>query len=153
MTKEEATKILARMLEKDANGADPNDTSKTFFGAYFAPDERSAIIYALQDMNGKPEKPKAQPIYITDNGKIIPLPEPDPPKTWISAAKITEEIKRIVKETVAAERREERRLFEMTRDIVEAEAELCRMINANIDARITHFLELERERKEGAKND
>ena len=32
-------------------------------------------------------------------------------------------------------------------------AELCRMINANIDARIKHFLELERERKEGAKDD
>lgn len=30
-----------------------------------------------------------------------------------------------------------------------AGAELCRMINANIDARIKHFLELEREKKGG----
>ena len=109
MTKEEATKILARMLETDAN-----DT-------FLSPNERCAIIYALQDIHSKaPEKPKAQPIYITDNGKIIPLPEPQrepTPEDWAKGA------------------------------------EICRMINANIDARIKHFLELERERKEGAKND
>lgn len=103
MTKEEATKILARMLETDAN-----DT-------FLSPNERSAIIFALQDMNGAERmerKPKPQPIYITDDGKIIPLPEPQAlplPEDW------------------------------------KAGAELCRMINANIDARIKHFLELEKE--------
>lgn len=62
------------------------------------------------------QKPKKQPIYITDNGEIIPLPEPQVlplPEDW------------------------------------KAGAELCRMINANIDARIKHFLELEKERKGG----
>ena len=104
MTKEEATKILKRMLRTDAN-----DT-------FLSPNERSAVLFALQDMFGKTEKPKAQPIYITDNGKIIPIPEPQAlplPEDW------------------------------------KAGAELFRVINANIDARIKHFLELERGRKEG----
>ena len=98
MTKEEVTKILARMLETDAN-----DT-------FLAPSERSAVIYALQEMNAAEKKAPT-------------LPKAETKKTWISAAEITEEIKRIVKETVAAERREEKRLLEMTRDIVEAEKE------------------------------
>lgn len=104
MTKEEATKILAEMLKTDAN--------RTFLNQ----SERCAVIFALQDMNRRPEKPKPQPIYITDDGKIIPLPEPQAlplPEDW------------------------------------KAGAELCRMIKANIDARIKHFLELERERKGG----
>lgn len=103
MTKEEATKILARMLETDAN-----DT-------FLSQNERSAVIYALQEMNGAEKKAPT-------------LPKAETKKTWISAAEITEEIKRIVKETVAAERREERRLLEMTRDIVEAEKEFVNML-------------------------
>lgn len=116
MTKEEATKILARMLETDAN-----DT-------FLAKSERSAIIYALQEMNGAEKKAPT-------------ISKAETKKTWISAAEITEEIKRIVKETVAAERREERRLLEMTRDIVEAEKEF---VNRLVEAA---------KRREGAKNE
>ena len=59
MTKEEATKILAEMLKADTN--------RTFLGQ----SERCAVIFALQEMN-RTEKPKPQPIYMTDDGKIIP---------------------------------------------------------------------------------
>lgn len=106
MTKEEATKILARMLEKDANGANPNDTSITFFGAYFAPDERSAIIYALQEMNGAEKKAPT-------------LPKADPPKTWIRASEINDVVNKAVKE--AMKREHDKTLLEAIREIVEAE--------------------------------
>ena len=134
MTKEEATKILARMLEADADDS------------YMLPNERSAVLFALQDMNAKPEKPKAQPIYITDNGKIIPMPEPDPPKTWIRAAeinaKITEEVNKAV--TEALKKEHDKRLLEVIREIVNAEF-FREMVNSLVFAA--------EKRREGAKND
>lgn len=95
MTKEEATKILARMLETDAN-----DT-------FLSQSERSAIIYALQEMNGAEKKAPT-------------LPKAETKKTWISAAEITEEIKRTVKEEMM-KREHEKTLLEAIREIAEAE--------------------------------
>lgn len=106
MTREQATKILKHFAQRAYCGETITPTLE----------EVEALFEGVKAL----EKPKPQPLYITDYGKIIPLPEPQAlplPEDW------------------------------------KAGAELCRMINANIDARIKHFLELERERKEGAKND
>ena len=102
MTRETATKILKQFAQRAYCGETITPTLE----------EVEALFEGVKAL----EKPKAQPIYITDYGKIIPLPEPQAlplPEDW------------------------------------KAGAELCRMINANIDARIKHFLELERERKGG----
>lgn len=111
MTNEEARKILKRYTTRIASMNEH---------ALPSLEETEALFVAYKALEQLEQKPKPQPIYITDNGKIIPLPEPQAlplPEDW------------------------------------KAGAELCRMINANIDARIKHFLELERERKEGAKDD
>lgn len=102
MTREMSTKILKQLAQRAYSGETITPTLLE--------------VEALFDGVKALEKPPAQPLYITDDGKIIPLPEPQAlplPEDW------------------------------------KAGAELCRMINANIDARIKHFLELERERKGG----
>ena len=117
MTKEEATKILARMLETDAN-----DT-------FLAQSERSAIIYALQEMNGAEKKAPT-------------LPKADPPKTWIKASEINDVVNKAVKEAMKRER--DKTLLEAIREI--AEAEYFREL---VDCL---FFAAEK-RREGAKND
>lgn len=126
MTRETATKILKQFAQRAYCGETLTPTLEEVEALF----EGVKALERLERLNAPEvnmpryerysQKPKPQPIYITDDGKIIPLPEPQAlplPEDW------------------------------------KAGAELCRMINANIDARIKHFLELERERKEGAKDE
>lgn len=126
MTREQAAKILKQLAQRAYCGETITPTLEEvealFEGAKRLEKPKPTLeeIEALFERAKAPEKPKAQPIYMTDNGKIIPLPEPQAlplPEDW------------------------------------KAGAELFRMINANIDARIKHFLELERERREGTQNE
>jgi len=110
-TREQATKILKQLAQRAYCG--------------------ETITPTLEEVEALFEGVKALERLERANAPEVNMPHydrykqerPETEKTWISAAEITKEIKRIVEETVAAECREVRRLLEMTRDIVEAEKE------------------------------